>query len=439
MRVQRSKTTRRSSRPSEWSVIRGALILCAGAIAFVAASPASAQGDITNVRVSNNAAFDRIVFDLSSAQIDAIQATSAGELVLKITGTRPNLSRDRAAQLDKTRARIETNADGDTLVSIQLRGRSTTAFRLRGPERLVLDIARAGEARRTVPGDATPVPEVPYDVVVGRSRGGSTVASVDREAQAREAFEREQAERRALEEERRREEEQRELARQAREDRERRLAEERRVEEERVAEAARREEADRQLRIAEDERREREEREERQRAERETQVAMNDPVETSFDTPSIDARPAVDQSSDDLGPGPDAEGGWVLVRAIEITGMNVEDGVPPSQDDILNLVLPVSPERGGYVAPRKGKPVQRMPLRALTGDDRNGRRLSGALLQVILDEIAFLYSRQDRYGTEVEIRPTDYLQLKNPGSDGRLVITVTEKPRDPIEKTSDIR
>jgi len=118
---------------------------------------------------------------------------------------------------------------------------------------------------------------------------------------------------------------------------------------------------------------------------------------------------------------PAGEDVWVLVRAIEIEGVRES----PSLSDLRDLELPVSPVNGGYVAPRGDAPVQRIPLRALTGDD-SGRRLSGTVLQLIVETIAAAYARNDKLGTKVDIRRTDLDKLYNEDSDGRLVIRVRE-------------
>lgn len=128
---------------------------------------------------------------------------------------------------------------------------------------------------------------------------------------------------------------------------------------------------------------------------------------------------------DNYTPGEEAppdEDVWVLVRAIEIEGVKNS----PSLDELRDLKLAVSPFADGYVAPRADRPVQRIPLGGLTGDDRNGRRLSGSVLQLIVETIAAAYARNEKLGTKVDIRRTDLDQLFEPDSDGRLVIRVRE-------------
>ncbi len=142
------------------------------------------------------------------------------------------------------------------------------------------------------------------------------------------------------------------------------------------------------------------------------------PVPAPSATPPSASRTPSGRTTVDPPPGEDV---WVLVRAIEIEG--VRDS--PSLSDLQDLELPVSPVNGGFVAPRGDAPVQRIPLRSLTGDD-SGRRLSGTVLQLIVETIAAAYARNDKLGTKVDIRRTDLDNLYSDNSDGRLVIRVRE-------------
>jgi len=160
-----------------------------------------------------------------------------------------------------------------------------------------------------------------------------------------------------------------------------------------------------------------------------------DPL-VGLDTPVKPAPPKAPETPKSAGPAPttpapstpsgdgppDGEDVWVLVRAIEIEG--VKDS--PSLSELRDLKLPVSPVAGGYVAPRGDQPVQRIPLGSLTGDDRNGRKLSGSVLQLIVETIAAAYARNEKLGTKVDIRRADLDNLFSPDSDGRLVIRVRE-------------
>jgi hypothetical protein len=141
------------------------------------------------------------------------------------------------------------------------------------------------------------------------------------------------------------------------------------------------------------------------------------PVEPTPDDSSAKETP--DDGGDEKG-----EDVWVLVRTIDIQGVT---GPSPSLQDLNELKLAVSPVRGGFVAPRDNRPVQRLPLRALVGDDRNGRRLSGSVLQLIVETIAAEYTRNEKLGTRVDIRRSDLEGLMQ-GGDGRLVIRVKEMP-----------
>lgn len=362
--------------------------LCVGLLALGAALPAEAQDAVRNVRVSRNPTFDRIVFDLSSPLVDATQARSGEDLYVKLTTPAPEVRGAVRDQLAKIKVTLEESDDGGTLVAIDLDGRNSRIFRLASPERLVLDLALDGQGPLAMPDDAGVVPKLPLDML--RPRREESVAATPPSRTREPAAD---------------------------------IAPLPRREEPPVREVQDTEPIDvavvpqRETRPVE--------------APRETPPppAIEEPEVIEDPEPSpvaaIDPVEEPSRRAEDIEDDP-ADGGWVLVRAIEIAGLDLEDGVPPSEDDLLNLILPVSPERGGYVAARKDKPVRRLPLRALTGDDRNGRRLSGSLLQVIVEEIAAVYSREERIGTKVEIRPADYLQLKNPSSDGKLVITVIE-------------
>ncbi len=368
----------------------GATIASALVAVFAAGSVAYAQGQIADIRLGKQPEFDRIVVDLSVDGVEATQTSTADQFILELSASKPSLSLDKENRLEDLKIYLQDSPTGTRMV-VEKRNRPVQVFRIQAApgsgkgDRLVLDVGKAG-GRLTFPADAARVPE------------GSAVATPEPPkpepvkpeppkpepiAKAPEAV---------------------------------KPLPPKPVESPKpgpdVA-AAERNLLDGMGGPGQ-----------RQEARSRTEEPAPAPVTPRNDPPKeklTQSEAPLPQGSDDDEKGEDV---WVLVRAIDIQGVT---GPSPSVQDLNELKLAVSPVRGGFVAPRDNKPVQRLPLRALVGDDRNGRRLSGSVLQLIVETIAAEYTRNEKLGTRVDIRRSDLEGLMQ-GGDGRLVIRVREMP-----------
>jgi hypothetical protein len=370
----------------------GATIASALVAVFAAGSVAHAQGQIADIRLGKQPDYDRIVVDLSVDGVDATQTSTADQFILELSASKPSLSLDKENRLEDLKIYLQDSPTGTRMV-IEKRNRPVQVFRIVAApgsgkgDRLVLDVGRAG-GRLTFPADAARVPE------------GSAVATP--EPPKPEPVKPEPV----------------------------------KPEPPKPELVAKAPEAVKPLPpkpvetakpgpdVAAAERNLLDGMGGATRPEPRSSPAPA-PVTPKTDAPKeriTQAEPPAPQ-----GGGDEDEKGedvWVLVRAIDIQGVS---GPSPSVQDLNELKLAVSPVRGGYVAPRDNKPVQRLPLRALVGDDRNGRRLSGSVLQLIVETIAAEYTRNEKLGTRVDIRRSDLEGLMQ-GGDGRLVIRVREMP-----------
>jgi hypothetical protein len=360
----------------------GATIAGAVVATFAAASVAYAQGQISDIRFGKQPDADRIVLDLSVGSVDATQTTTADEFVLELSATRPNLSLEKENKLEDLKINLQDSSVGTRIV-VERRNRPVQVFRIVAApgsgkgDRLVMDVGKAG-GRLTFPTDAARVPEgnaPPPQVAATRPVEPPPVSAVEPPAPPRP-------------------EPRQPAPAPAPQPREEARADRGREQNLLDGMGSTQTEAPR----------------------------PRDPAPTPRPAPSEPA-PADPKLPADEGE-EKGEDVWVLVRSIDIQGVT---GSAPSLEDLNELKLAVSPVRGGFVAPRDNRPVQRLPLRALVGDDRNGRRLSGSVLQLIVETIAAEYTRNEKLGTRVDIRRSDLEGLMQ-GGDGRLVIRVKETP-----------
>ena len=351
----------------------GATIASAVLAVFAAAPAAYAQGQIADIRIGKQPNFDRIVVDLSPDQVEATQTSTGDQFVLELSATKPDLSLEKENKLEDLKIFLQDSGVGTRMV-VEKRNRPVQVFRIVAApgsgkgDRLVLDVGRAG-GRLDFPADATRVPE-------GAVAATPPPRQPDPEPVAEQPKPADVASSRPSS---------------PRPDTKR--------EEDLLGGMG-------------------------GSGTRPSQPAPQErkPAPAPVERPS-EAEQAAQPGQEAPGQEP-SEDVWVLVRAIDIQGVS---GPSPSLEDLNELKLAVSPVRGGFVAPRDNRPVQRLPLRALVGDDRNGRRLSGSVLQLIVETIAAEYTRNEKLGTRVDIRRADLEGLMQ-GGDGRLVIRVREMP-----------
>jgi hypothetical protein len=345
-------------------------------VALCATSTAYAEGQISDIRFGKQPDAERIVLDLGADPVDATQSSTDDRFVLEMAATKPQLALEKEDRLADMKIFFEDAPGGSRLV-VDKANRPVQVFRiLAAPgsgkgDRLVVDVGRAGGRDLEIPRDAARVPV-----------RGTAVASVKPTPAP-------------------------------------------------AVEPTPAPEPPPVTRTPEPPPAPREE-PKRSKPEgsllngMEPQAKKSEPDVGAKPTPPPAPVPPRRELSEQQAPAPDGEKEdvWVLVRAIEIQGVS---GDAPSLQDLQELKLAVSPVRGGYVAPRDNAPVQRLPLRALVGDDRDGRRLSGSVLQLIVETIAAEYTRNEKLGTRVDIRRADLEGLMQ-GGDGRLVIRVREMP-----------
>jgi hypothetical protein len=362
----------------------GASIATAMVAVFAAAPVVWAQGQISDIRVGKQPEFDRIVLDLSVDPVDATQVSTSDQFVLELSASKPQLSLEKEDKLADLKIFLRDSANGTQLV-VTKNNRPVQVFRIPAApgsgkgDRLVLDVGRSG-GRLNFPQDATRVPEG------GRA---TETAELTRPEPAPEPAPVRRPE--------------------ATKPREPDVAvppppapptQERRPEGDLLGDMG------------------------SQRSASRPREAVAPPPPPPVTPPPREPTPDESSQASGTEDDPKDEDVWVLVRAIDIQGVT---GTSPSVQDLNELKLAVSPVRGGFVAPRDNRPVQRLPLRALVGDDRNGRRLSGSVLQLIVETIAAEYTRNEKLGTRVDIRRADLEGLMQ-GGDGRLVIRVREQP-----------
>jgi hypothetical protein len=100
---------------------------------------------------------------------------------------------------------------------------------------------------------------------------------------------------------------------------------------------------------------------------------------------------------------------WVRVRSIDFAG--IPEG-SPTREELLDVELQVAlGENGDLSAAPEGAPAQRLTLRELIGGERADGRVSGSVLQQIVQRIADQYAAQGRYGTRIDIQKSDLEEL----------------------------
>lgn len=114
----------------------------------------------------------------------------------------------------------------------------------------------------------------------------------------------------------------------------------------------------------------------------------------------------------------DADEIGVNVRAVALEGV-----AAASENELLSLVVELSPTLDGYVAPEEGLPVERVPLWTFGRRSPEGTTLRGSALQAVVAAIADEYAARGLAGTRVDITTRG---LREAGDDGLLVIRVTE-------------
>ncbi len=139
----------------------GALCLVATAVlvpASLHAGPASEPPLLKRVRLAAHADYDRLVFDLDRpAELIRAGFIAGGDLEIELRARLPGTGLDYDAALVRVRGLVTESIPGGTRLRLAAANSRVRVFRLREPERLVVDFADPGTSAFAVPAGAEAV------------------------------------------------------------------------------------------------------------------------------------------------------------------------------------------------------------------------------------------------------------------------------------------